>query len=83
MATAWVFKNIESYGGNSNKIFITGHSAGGYLASMVGLDKSYLANYGIDANQLAGIIPFSGHAITHMTVREERGIRDTQPIIDL
>lgn len=81
-AVAWVFKNIEQYGGDQNRIFISGHSAGGYLTSMVGLDKSYLAKHQIDADEIAGLIPFSGHTITHMTVREERGISGTQPIVD-
>ena len=81
-AVAWVFKNIEDYGGNPDAVFISGHSAGGYLASMVGLDKSYLLKLQVDANQIAGLIPFSGHAITHFTVREERGIEGNQPIID-
>jgi hypothetical protein len=39
---------------------------------MVALNKDYLAKYNIDANQLAGIIPFSGHAITHFTIRKEK-----------
>ncbi|WKK65367.1 alpha/beta hydrolase [Lutimonas zeaxanthinifaciens] len=81
-AVAWVFKNIGSYGGDPGSIFVSGHSAGGYLASMVGFDKSYLAKYDVDANQIAGLIPFSGHTITHFTVREERGIEGTQPVID-
>jgi|GEM_PF-44488 len=81
-AIAWVFKHIEEYGGNRGKIFISGHSAGGYLVAMVGLDKSWLRKYGEDADKLAGIIDFSGHAITHMTIRAERGIKDTQPIVD-
>ncbi len=81
-AVAWVFKNIASYKGDKSKIFITGHSAGGYLTSMVGLDKSYLAAYDIDANKIAGLIPLSGHTITHFTVRAERGIDGTRPIID-
>ena len=34
------------------------------------------------ANQIAGLIPFSGHAITHFTVRQEMGIPGEQPIID-
>ena len=81
-ATAWVFNHITQYGGNVGRIFITGHSAGGYLASMVVLDESYLEKYKIDANKVAGLIPFSGHTITHMTVREERSIKNTQPIVD-
>ena len=81
-AVSWVFNNINSYGGDSSFIFISGHSAGGYLASMIGLDKSWLQKYHIDANRIAGLIPFSGHTITHFTIREERGIPGTQPVID-
>ena len=81
-AVAWVFKNIEQYGGDPSKIFVSGHSAGGYLASMVGLDNKYLQAYGIDANDIAGLIPFSGHTITHFTIREERGIPGHQAIVD-
>lgn len=81
-AVAWTFKNIESYGGNSKLIFLSGHSAGGYLDLMISLDKSYLNKYNIDANTIAGIIPFSGQAITHFTIRKENGIKRTQPIID-
>lgn len=81
-AVAWVFKNIEDFGGDPDLIFVSGHSAGGYLASMVGLDKSYLEKHELDANSIAGLIPFSGHTITHFTVREERGIEGTQPIVD-
>ena len=81
-AVAWAFENIEKYNGDPKKIFVTGHSAGGYLASMVGLDKSYLGKYDIDANDIAGLIPFSGHTITHYTIRREMGIEGTQPIVD-
>lgn len=82
-ATAWVFKNIEKYGGNPSLIFVSGMSAGGYLTYMIGLDKKYLTVHGIDANKIAGLIPFSGHAITHFTVRKENGIPGEQPIIDI
>jgi len=81
-AVAWVFNNIEEYGGDSSLIFVSGHSAGGYLASMVGLDKRWLKDRDIDANRIAGLIPFSGHTITHFTVRKERGIDGTQPVVD-
>ena len=81
-AVAWAFKHIEEYGGSKKLIFVSGHSAGGYLGEMITLDKQYLAKYKVDANNIAGLIPFSGQAITHFTVRKERGIKDTQPIVD-
>ena len=81
-AVAWTLKNISSYSGSSKKVFVSGHSAGGYLTSMIGLDKIWLTKYGADPNQLAGLIPYSGHTITHFTVRAERGIEGTQPIVD-
>ena len=65
-----------------DRIFFSGHSAGGYLTSIIGLDKRWLAAHKIDANEIAGLIPFSGHTITHFTVRAERGIDGKQPIID-
>jgi acetyl esterase/lipase len=81
-AIAWAFKHVAEYGGTNKLIFVSGHSAGGYLGSMVALDKQYLAKYNINANDIAGLIPFSGQAITHFTVRQEMGIKDTQPTID-
>ena len=81
-AVAWTFNNIADFNGDPKKIFVTGHSAGGYLASMVGFDKHYLNKHGINADDIAGLIPFSGHTITHFTVRKEMGIEGTQPIID-
>lgn len=81
-AVAWAFKNIKQFGGDPGKIVVSGHSAGGYLTSMVGLDTRYLGKHGIHPNSLLGLVPFSGHTITHFTVRKERGIKGEQPIID-
>lgn len=81
-AVAWAFKHIEQFGGSKKLIFVSGHSAGGYLGTMLTLDKQYLSKHGIDANGIAGLIPFSGQAITHFTVRQEQGITELQPTID-
>jgi acetyl esterase/lipase len=81
-AVAWTFNHIAEFKGDTSLIFIAGHSAGGYLSAMIGLDKKWLNAYQIDANRIAGIIPFSGQAITHFTIRKEMGIADTQPIIN-
>lgn len=82
-AVAWTIRHIAEHGGNPRQIFLSGHSAGGYLAAMVSLDKRWLAAHQIDPDHtLAGVIPLSGQAITHLTVRKERGIANTQPVID-
>lgn len=81
-AVAWVFDNIGKYGGDTSSIYIAGHSAGGYLVDMVGLDKKLLARYGKDADKLAGIIPFSGQVITHFETRNQRELKPLQPTID-
>ena len=81
-AVAWTLANIHQYGGSPQKIYVSGHSAGGYLTSMVGLDRRWLDAHDVDANRIAGLIPLSGHTITHFTVRDERNIPLNQPIVD-
>ncbi len=81
-SVAWVFRNIERYGGDDSQVFVSGHSAGGYLTSMIGLDQQWLKRHGVDANEIAGLVPFSGHTITHFTARQELGLKDTQPLIN-
>jgi acetyl esterase/lipase len=79
---AWVLDHIDEYQGNAGAVFVSGHSAGAYLASLVGLDERYLANYGHAPGDLAGLMPISGQMITHGTVRTERGLPADQPIVD-
>lgn len=81
-AVAWTYREIERFGGSRRSIFVAGHSAGGYLASLIGLDKRWLAVHGINADELAGIAALSGQSITHFTIRAERGIPATTPLID-
>lgn len=81
-AVAWAFKNIASLGGDPSKIFVSGSSAGGYITSMIGLDKSWLAAHDIDADNIAGLIPLAGQTLTHFTIRVERGLPRERPVID-
>ena len=81
-AVAWTFQNIEKYGGSKKRVFVSGHSAGGYLTMMLGLDKRWLNVHKIDSDDIAGLAPLSGQVITHYTIRGERGVEKTQPIID-
>lgn len=81
-AVAWTFKKIATYGGDNSLIMVSGHSAGAYLSLMIGLDKKWLKADGIESNSIAGLIPLSSQTITHFEIRKEKGIPDTQPIVD-
>lgn len=81
-AVAWVFKHIDQFGGDPSQIYVAGHSAGAYLALMIGMDKSYLNKHGIDADRIRGLIPISAQAATHYTIRKERGLDMKVPVID-
>lgn len=81
-ALAWTFNNIEAYNGSAKKIVVSGHSAGGYLTDLLGLDKTWLAKYELDPDSIVALFPFSGQCITHYNVRREQGIKPLDPTID-
>ena len=81
-AVAWVLRHAPEYGGDPSKVFVSGHSAGGFLTSMIGLDKSRLAKYHADPDSLAALIPYSGQVITHFSDRKSQGIGELTPWVD-
>jgi acetyl esterase/lipase len=81
-AVAWAFKHASEYGGSDKRIYVSGHSAGGYLTAMIGLDKKWLAKYGVDSDSIAALVPFSGQMISHFAYRDMHGIGNLTPTID-
>ncbi len=79
-AFAWVRAHATEYGINPAKVFLGGHSAGAYLASMVGIDDRWLKPYQLTPEAIAGLVPVSGQIMTHFTIRAERGIKDQNVI---
>lgn len=59
-AFAWTQKNIGKYGGNSEQMFVCGHSAGGHLVSLLTTDEDYLKAEGLKSTAVKGCIPISG-----------------------
>ncbi len=59
-SVAWVFKNIQSHGGNDDVVFLMGHSAGAYNAAMLALNTSYLGANDLDPARLSGWIGIAG-----------------------
>ena len=78
-AVAWTVKNIAKHGGDPKKIYVTGHSAGGYLTAMIALDKKYLNTFGIEPEQIAGYFPVSGQMTTHFRILHERREKVASP----
>ncbi len=73
-AVAWTRAHIAGYGGDPAQTFIGGHSAGGYITLMIGLDERHLGARGIALADIAGLISVSGQTMTHNVVRAERGL---------
>lgn len=60
-AIAWTKTHIGEYGGDADRTFVIGWSAGAYLAALVALDDRYLGAHGlVPATALAGVVPVSG-----------------------
>ncbi|MFB9901228.1 alpha/beta hydrolase [Cerasicoccus arenae] len=67
---------------NGADVFVGGHSAGGYIVSLLAMDLHYLKDAGVDETTLAGFIPVSGQVMTHFTVAKEKGIARPAIIAD-
>ena len=56
----WTVKNISKYGGNTDEIFVSGHSAGAHLVSLLATNGTYLKAHNLTAKNIKGVIPISG-----------------------
>lgn len=59
-AMAWAHNHIAQYGGDPGRLFVSGHSAGGYIVAMLGSDPKYLAAVGGDFSWARGVIGIAG-----------------------
>ena len=58
-AVEWVMRNIELHGGDSNALFIGGHSAGGHYAALISVDDEWLKRLGTPREIVRGCLPIS------------------------
>ncbi len=56
---AWVKRHIVEYGGNADRVFIIGYSAGAYLVALLSTDPRYLAAHNLSPRDIRGTVPVS------------------------
>lgn len=86
-AMKWIEDNIAGYGGDKNRFFVAGHSAGAYNSVMLALDRSFLREYGVTMpiRAVAGISgPYNFYPFEYNEVRDAFGDvpnpEGTQPV---
>jgi acetyl esterase/lipase len=56
----WVHDHIAEYGGDPERLFVMGHSAGAQLAALVCTDDRYLKAEGLSLASIKGCVPVDG-----------------------
>ncbi|TWT77830.1 Carboxylesterase NlhH [Posidoniimonas polymericola] len=81
-AVRWTHDHVDEYGGDSKLVFLSGHSAGGYLTLMAAAELGCFADDREPEIKLAGLLPISGQTLNHTAVRRERGIPEDRVVVD-
>ncbi len=87
-AVAWAREHAREFGGDPQRLFVMGHSAGGQIAALLAADARYLAGVGLRPRDLAGMIGLAGAYaflpfVDHEPLifgNDARGRYDSQPI---
>lgn len=75
---AWARAHAKDYGGDPERIYLLGHSAGAQLVALVGIDDRFLKAAGVPLSTLKGVIPLDGAAYD-VPRRIEQGGPKEQP----
>ncbi|MFA5941929.1 MAG: alpha/beta hydrolase [Sinimarinibacterium sp.] len=59
-AVRWTRENAPTYGGDTDKLFVMGHSSGAHIAAMLALNEAYLKKAGGSRAWLRGMIGLAG-----------------------
>lgn len=59
-SVGWVHRNIARYGGDPQRIFLMGHSAGAQLAALLAIDSRYIEAEGVPRESIIGCVPLDG-----------------------
>jgi acetyl esterase/lipase len=77
-ALKWVERNVLQHGGDSQRVFLAGHSAGAHLAALLLFDPGYLAAVGFDRGRIVGFIGLAGpYAFDPLAYESTRAVFST------
>ncbi|MDR3507673.1 MAG: alpha/beta hydrolase [Caulobacteraceae bacterium] len=60
LAARWAVDHVAEYGGDPNRITFAGHSAGAYIAVLLGLDVRFLQGAGVDPARVRAMAGLAG-----------------------
>lgn len=59
-AARWTFDHVDEYGGDPQRVFLVGHSAGAQIATLLATDAHYLATEDLSPRDFAGVVAIAG-----------------------
>lgn len=63
----WTRDNAPRFGGDTSRIFVVGHSAGGHTAALLALDEHFLRDAGVPVGAVRGYVSLAGPVDTTWT----------------
>lgn len=72
-AVAWTHDHIQEYGGDKNRLYVSGHSSGAHLGALITADERYLQAIGKKTNIITA---FAGLAGPYDFVPDEPDLKD-------
>ena len=82
-AVAWVHKNAASFGGDSNRLYVSGHSSGGHLAGVV-LTTDWQKDFSLPIDTVKGGLCASGMYDLHPVTLSARSsyVKFTSDVVE-
>lgn len=79
-AVQWARRNAAGHGGDPERIFLAGHSAGAHIVALLATDPRYLARIDMRPDALAGVIGIAGpYDFLPLTDRDLQDIFGPEP----
>ena len=79
---SWVYHNIDRLGGDCERIYIGGHSAGAILSASVSMNSKWTGGRKLPANLVKGCVPISGRYDLRNSPSSEVYVSDSKLVVE-